>query len=240
MSGCLSRRAFLRRACQGVAMASVAGCGWRSVKDAPSTPHKVDAVTRATPPGHSIVSAAASTDAALGRLRADLDARRLTYEQVRAVVRRAILDLDDSKRRLGNVIGYGDWVVIKPNIVTCYGLPFSRYVCHGQVTDLRVVKALVEILVEQGKAKRITIAEGGADWRRLGEEGIDPRQTVDGWTVRWPEFGNLSYVDIVAEANKLKTGIADIVDLDTEAFTRLAVPGGHMAEAEYAIPNTIL
>ena len=85
----------------------------------------------------------------------------------------------------------------------------------GQVTDLRVVKSVIDYLVnEEGDASRITIVEGGAEWNKLGEEGTDPDQTEDGWTVHWEAFDNLSYADIVSGLDGTNGIEVDIVDLN--------------------------
>ena len=171
---------------------------------------------------------AASDDAALGPKQAALDAH-LTYEQVDAVVRRA-LDLDASSRALKHTVSPTDWVVIKPNIVTNRGRRSSSYwfndVPHpGQVTDLRVIKSLIGYLVENCRPRRITVAEGGAEWRKTGTSNADPRQTEDGWTVHWPEFGGLSYADIVKACDAAyPDGSVDIVDLNCDEIRFVPVP----------------
>ncbi|MEW6356434.1 MAG: DUF362 domain-containing protein [Planctomycetota bacterium] len=239
MNSRISRRRFLKRLGIGAGV----GLSWSPILAAQERLKNVtDAVTKATPPGYSVVAVATSADKELEELhaRADLD-KRLSGIQVRALLRRALLLVDDSEKRLSNIIARGDWVVIKPNIVTCCNLPFSRYTCHGQVTDLRVVKWLIDILIEQGKARRITIAEDGGDWQCLDEPGVDPEQKFDGWTVRWPEFDDLSYVDIVKAANQKRGGcVVDIVDLNMDEYVKAPVPGGAMALPEYAVPKTIL
>ncbi len=164
----------------------------------------------------STVAIASSNDAELSNLRAPLDAD-LSYEQVDAVVRRA-LDLDTSPNSLKNTILETDWVVIKPNIVTSRSHRCSYWhndIAHpGQVTDLRVIKSLIGYLIENCRPKRITVAEGGAEWQKNGEPSTAPNQTEDGWTVTWPEFDNLSYVGIVEEYDKDYPGLVDIVDLN--------------------------
>ncbi|RKY63005.1 MAG: hypothetical protein DRP99_04960, partial [Candidatus Latescibacterota bacterium] len=145
----------------------------------------------------------------------------LSYEQVDAIVKRAI-SLDRSERRLDRVIEPGDWVVVKPNIVTCtpirdnyLGMGNDGKRHKGQVTDLRVVKSVVDYLVHMERPpRRITIAEGGAEWRNLNDPLRNPSQTEDGWTVHWPEFGGLSYVDIVDEYDGVNGVKVDIVDLN--------------------------
>ena len=267
---CLSRRDFLKRLSLNTISVRLASSGLarsradqshdgmsklsRKRERRAAESDESDAATGATPPGQRVVSIASSIgrehsarpgshDVNSPRMEGftpePLDAR-LSFQQIERIVRHAILDLDNSRRDLRNVIQRGDWVVVKPNIVTCYGLPFSRYECHGQVTDLRVVKVLIDILMEQGKARNVTIAEGGGDWRKLGEKNGDPDQELDGWTVRWPGFDNLSYVDIARGANRRRPGFVDIVDLDVDDYTFVPTPGGWLSAGKYAIPNTIL
>ena len=177
--------------------------------------------------GRSTVTIASSRDKELGNLAASLDAD-LSYEQIDAVVRHA-LDLDYSPGALRHSISESDWVVIKPNMVTSRSNPRCSYwhsgIPHpGQVTDLRVIKSLIGYLIEHCHPGRITIAEGGAEWRKNGEPGTDPNQSEDGWTVRWPEFDNLSYVDIVNAYNGMHPGLVDIVDLNYDAIRFEPVP----------------
>jgi len=176
---------------------------------------------------HPTVAIASSKDGELGDLSAPLDAT-LNYQQVDAVTRRA-LDLDSSSQALKHIILPTDWVVIKPNIVTSRSRRDCQYwyqdIPHpGQVTDLRVIKSLIGYLMENCSPKRITIAEGGAEWRKVGEPGTNPEQLEDGWTVHWPEFDNLSYADIVAEYDKDYAGVIDIVDLNYDEMRFEPVP----------------
>ncbi|MFT5085777.1 MAG: hypothetical protein ACI906_000447 [Candidatus Latescibacterota bacterium] len=147
----------------------------------------------------------------------------ISYEQVDAIVKRAIR-LDDSARNLAAVVEPGDWVAIKVNIVTAPLVINGRKrtafwdsgKAHwGQATDLRVVKSVLDYLVnEEGQARRITIVEGGAEWSKVGESGTDPNQTEDGWTVHWEEFDNLSYAELVETFNGVNGIEVDIVDLN--------------------------
>jgi len=80
----------------------------------------------------------------------------------------------------------GSWVVIKPNIV---GLPPRLSYRAGDVTDLRVTKAVLEYVTEKSRASRITVAEGGS-YRRVGDPAPDNvmRQNgvqVDALTADW-------------------------------------------------------
>lgn len=170
---------------------------------------------------HPLVSIAATDDPEMGDAAAPLDAE-VDAGQVNAVVRRA-LDLDVSDRSLRRVVRPGEWVVIKPNIVTSPTHPCSYWhdgVAHpGQVTDLRVIRSVIAYLLEHCRPRRITIGEGGAEWRRgTGKDG------ADGWTVEWPEFGGLSYTGIVDEFARSHPGVVDIVDLNEDDIRFLPVP----------------
>ncbi|MFH1006491.1 MAG: DUF362 domain-containing protein [Candidatus Latescibacterota bacterium] len=164
---------------------------------------------------------------------ADMEAR-MTPEQIEEMVYKA-LNMDTSERSIREVVQPGDWVVVKPNIVTCpdganianaYGQKSwsknnNRNQDHwGQNTDLRVVRAVLKYLIEvDGDAGRITIAEGGAEWRKLGESGTNSNQGHDGWTAHWEPFSNLSYEDIVAGFQDNANGIpVDIVDLNYDNY----------------------
>ena len=173
---------------------------------------------------HSLVSIASSADEALGAAAAPLDAQ-LTIPQVTAVVHRA-LDLDDSDRALRRIVRPTDWVVLKPNIVTSPSHKCSYWhdgTAHpGQVTDLRVIRSVIAYLLERCPLRRLSIAEGGAEWSRgSGENG------EDGWTVHFPEFGGLSYAAIVEEFGHSHPGIVDLVDLNEDEIRFLPVPDPH-------------
>jgi uncharacterized protein (DUF362 family) len=82
----------------------------------------------------------------------------LDYETVRDMVWRAI---EYGQPRAGSLeakIKAGSWVVIKPNIV--YLKPQTGY-RPGDITDLRVTRAVLEYVAQKSKAGRITVAEGG-------------------------------------------------------------------------------
>lgn len=175
----------------------------------------------------SLVAIASSSDAELGNLRVPLYAG-VSYEHVNAIVTRA-LELDTSPNRLKNIIKETDWVVIKPNIVTSRSNRDCSYWYNGiehpgQITDLRVIKSLIGYIIKNCRPKRITIAEGGAEWRKNGERGTDPSQTEDGWTITYPEFDNLSYIQIVKEYNKQYPGLVDIIDLNYDNIHFEPVP----------------
>ena len=175
----------------------------------------------------SVVSIASSQSAALGDLRAPLDAD-LTTEQVAAIVWRA-LDQDTSPGNLRAAVKPGAWVAVKPNMVTSRSNPKCAYwyggrAHPGQNTDLRVVKAVVDYLLAKCQPGRVSIAEGGAEWTKTGEADSPPEQTEDGWTVHWPEFDDLSYADLVANWAKTHPGVVDIVDLNYDELRFRPVP----------------
>ncbi len=177
--------------------------------------------------GHPTVAVAGSDDRELAQP-APLDAP-LTYEQVDGLVRRT-LDLDQSPRSIRQVIGPGDWVLLKVNIVTNRGNPNSAYYNDGfehpgQVTDHRVVKSVINYLIEKVGPRRITIAEGGAESPRRGEPGFPTNATEDGWSASYPEFDNLSYLKILEHFRGAST-LVDTVDLNYASYRREPVPGG--------------
>ena len=188
----------------------------------------------AAPYDHSLVGLATSEDTPLGGLAAPIGSE-LTFDQVDAVTRLAV----QRAGGLEGVIEPGDWVVIKPNIVTYYGQPGENGWRKGQDTDLRVVKSLIRQLAEEGDASRITVAEGGVWWRTE-----DPRcqEPTDGWKVHWPHYDNLSYEDMVAELDARYDHVqVDFVDLNYDAYASdVPVPGGGFSQSSYCIPHTIL
>ena len=185
---------------------------------------------------------------------ASLDAI-LTYDQVKEIVWTA-LDLDDSNESLRDVINDGDWVVIKPNIVTApliktSGQKATNYwfngVAHkGQNTDLRVVKAVIEYLIHYENVSRISIAEGSAEWGKLGEPETSSDFAMDGWTVHWAEFGNLSYEQIRNDINSVHPDLVDLVDLSYDSYRYVNVPDpfgsgiNGMQRTGYYMPATVL
>ena len=179
--------------------------------------------------GHPTEAVATSSDSELDAPAA-LNAS-LSFAQVDAIVRRA-LDLDQSERSIRAVIEPSDWVVLKVNIVTNRGNPSSAYYHNGiehpgQITDLRVVKSVINYLIEQVGPRRITIAEGGAESPRKGEPGFPSNAEEDGWSVIYPEFGDLSYIEMLEEFAALGAStVVDTSDLNYAPFRREPVPGG--------------
>ncbi|MGB7721937.1 MAG: DUF362 domain-containing protein [Bryobacteraceae bacterium] len=146
----------------------------------------------------------------------------LSAGQIDAMLRKAI-SLGTSRRGgLTGIVASDDWVVIKPRIQTD---PYLR----GSVTDLRVVRSLIEFLVEHKCGARFTIAEGS--------DGGQQR-AVDGWTTEWGgEFGGLSYDNLIRELSRKYPKIAfDRVDLNFDEAIELPLRGKALA---YFIPKTI-
>ena len=179
--------------------------------------------------GSPTVGVAASSDPELAAPAA-LNAS-LSFAQVDAIVRRA-LDLDQSERSIRAVVEPSDWVVVKVNTVTNRGNPTSAYYSNGvehpgQITDLRVVKSVISYLIEQVGPRRITIAEGGAESPRKGEPGFPTNAEEDGWSVAYPEFGDLSYIRILEEFAAMGVStMVDTSDLNYAPFRLEPVPGG--------------
>jgi uncharacterized protein (DUF362 family) len=171
-----------------------------------------------------VVAVAASNEHSLA-VPAELD-ELLTYDQVREVVWLA-LDRDTSERNLRTIVTTDSWVVLKPNIVTIptaeNGDPGGWFMitAHrdgtehwGLVTDLRVIKAVAEYLIDRIAPRRITIAEG-PPWFTSGGK-LKPESFLDGWHCQWEPFDNLSYVDIVHQLNGQNGTTVDIVDLNED------------------------
>jgi len=149
-------------------------------------------------------------------------------------------------------------VVIKPNIVALPPRPTYR---TGDVTDQRVIKAIIEYLGEKSRASRITVAEGGS-YRRIGDPLPDNvlRQNgvqVDALTADWgEEFAGFrgTMGDVLKEANARFPGKKfDYVDLSYDALTDASgqfryveVPrspngvGAFSSKKEYVPAKTIL
>ncbi|MFC1693349.1 DUF362 domain-containing protein [Candidatus Latescibacterota bacterium] len=173
-----------------------------------------------------LVTIAASNESEL-RNPAPLDVE-LTYEQIRDITWLA-LDRDTSSRSLLNIVKKDSWVVIKTNIVRIvwlskegyYGRPglapnFEREQdALALVTDLRVIKAVTEYLIEKIAPRRITIAEGPAEWYDAKGK-IKPGNYVDGWNYEFKGFDNLSYTKIVDQLNGKNNSVVDIVDLNED------------------------
>ena len=83
----------------------------------------------------------------------------LDYPAVRDMVWMAIGYGKPHAGGLESRIPAGSWVVVKPNIVF---LPTQGGYRTGDITDLRVTKAVVEYVARHSRAARVTVAEGGS------------------------------------------------------------------------------
>ncbi len=125
------------------------------------------AAALAAAPEKSRVGLVTSSHTRLQRPSSPEDA--LNYERVRDMVWQAI---EYGRPRAGSLeakIRPGSWVVIKPNIVFLRPQPSYR---SGDVTDLRVTRAVVEYVARRSRAARITVAEGGS-YRSLWDPATD-------------------------------------------------------------------
>ncbi len=182
----------------------------------------------------------------------------LNYEQVREMVWKAI---EYGKPRAGSLeakIKPGSWVVIKPNYV--FLRPQGGY-APGDVTDLRVTRAVLEYVARKSRAGRITIAEGGS-YRGLTDTAPDNvvtqnGQRVYGATFDWgpDEFAGTggSIGGMLKEFGaQFPNKKFDFVDLSYDAvrdasgnFKRFPVPklgavsGAFGERPEYFVTNTI-
>ena len=184
----------------------------------------------------------------------DLDA-----EIVKAMVWQAI---DYGKPRAGSLeakIQPGSWVVVKPNGV--YLRPAESY-RPGNITDLRVIRAVVEYVATHSRAARITVAEGGscraphdkAGNRTVFQDGV-PKGMLDfDWGPdEFPGF-NGSLAGMLAECRAKYPGRRfDFIDLNYDCvrdpgghLKRLPVPtspnglSGFGARTDYFVTNTIV
>lgn len=160
----LSRRGFLSTAAQGLAALTVPGAE----------------------PGKTRIGLVASSHPKLAKPSPVEDP--LDYPRIRDMVWKAIEHGRPRAGSLGAKIRPGSWVVIKPNLVA---LPPRSTYRTGDVTDMRVIKAVLEYVAEKSRAGRITVAEGGS-YRRIGDTTPDNvmRQNgahVDALTCDWGE-----------------------------------------------------
>ena len=161
------------------------GVDWTNARRAPKmAKFLVDAVTMATPVENSVVGVVQSSHVALSDP-VPID-QPLTYEQVKEMVWTAIEYGHPKSGGLGTIIPYNGWVVIKPNIVFIHPQRMWRV---GDTTDLRVVKAVFEVVAEHSFAGRITLAEGGSyrgrEDNRGGDQVSQDGKRVDAYTIDW-------------------------------------------------------
>ena len=168
----------------------------------------------------SVVGIARSDDAQLDDAVSAVSS--LSYAEVKTLVRRAVM----LSGGLESVIGPEDhWIVVKPNIVDM--VPKGSPV----ITDVRVVKAVVELVYETAPKARITIAEDPGGWASPGHKEKIGWEGQDG-------FGQMGYTELLEELKD--SGIeVDLVDLNFDEVAEVPVPGGGYAAKSYWYPRTI-
>ena len=188
-----------------------------------------------------VVGVVQSTDSELPQP-VSLDSK-LTIKQVDDITRLAV----QRGGGLADIVQPGDWVVIKPNIVITAseaadflkGEMLLNFI-KGTVSDLRVIKSLIEQLIEEGDASRITVVEGKC-WPNTSQLG---KGESDGWTERWECYSGLSYDEMINDLDASTDIKIDYIDLDyyaTSPYTKdVPVPGGGLSQDSYTIPNAIL
>lgn len=117
-------------------------------------------------------------------------------------IKKGLKNLMDNLGGLGRFVKKGQSVVIKPNLVSDHGLKDGVYT-GGIVTDIRLVKALVELLLPV--AGKIVIAEGSS---------INRSETGKMFTL----YGYDRLVDM--DPQKIS-----LVDLNTDELVEKTVPG---------------
>lgn len=213
------------------------------------------AVTSAQPPAKSRIGFVHSSHRSL--LKPVSAGHSLDYELVRDMVWKAISYGKPAAGSLEAKIRPGSWVVLKPNYCFLPGQPMYR---AGDVTDLRVLRAVLEYLARNSRAKRITIAEGGS-YRNLKDPAEDNvvkqnGDRVDGPTLVWspddfPGAGG-SWAGMLREFGENFPGKTfDYVDLAYDVvrdasgkMLPLPVPvrngvGSFSRKQEYFVTNTV-
>jgi uncharacterized protein (DUF362 family) len=178
----------------------------------------------------------------------------LDYERVRDMVWKSI----EYAGGFENRIRPGSWVVIKPNIV--FLRPQVSYRA-GDVTDLRVTRAVLEYVARQAPAARITVAEGGS-YRGLNDPAADNVVSQNGSRVDATSFdwGDKEFPGMGGSLGRVLSDLSehfpgkhfDYVDLNYDGVTdgagrlqRLEVPvsrnglGAFGARPDYFVTNTI-
>jgi len=214
----INRRQFL--------VSGMAGVGLVQSQQKPVNEKAIATATEDATPRIAIVlsSFGGSSDHDGTRIRGLPDPRpvdaHLEYAHLDAMVGKAIELGAPRKGGLASIVGPEDWVVIKPDISSCRGL--TPVWSPGTVTDLRIIQSLVCFLMENKCGKRITIAEGAADWLPVERSG----KSVDGWTTDWGgAFGGLSYKKMVADFSRRWPYIRfELLDLNFADCLELPVP----------------
>ncbi len=182
----------------------------------------------------------------------------LDYPRIRNMVWQAI---EYGRPRAGSLedkIKPGSWVVIKPNII---GLPPRRTYRTGDVTDLRVTKAVLEYVASKSRAARITVAEGGSyrglhdpvEDNRMIQNGVHVNALTADWSTEFVGFNQtlgeildevrgrfpdkkFDYIDLAYDAPKNAAGEFDWRDVPLSPNG----VGAFGAKKQYVMAKTIL
>jgi len=144
-----------------------------------------------------------------------------------AWVRKAIEMGATRVAELAQMIEPEDWVVIKTNIATLGGPEDSGGAkpgaIPGTITDLRIVRSVIQYLAEQNRGARITLVEGAETWQPIEQS----KGAADGWTSDWGgAFGGLSYRSMIQELAKRFPKIRfEILDTNFAPSVDLPAPG---------------
>lgn len=152
---------------------------------------RADSLFTAPPAPSTMVAVIASDNISLTNPVA-VTASSLTFAQIKDIVKKSI----DLVGGISKYVQSGDSVIIKPNIVG------AKLTGDGENTDIRVVKAIIQLIYEQyGNACTIFIGEGSA------------RSTATMGGVLWKAAG---YQDLATDTDL--TGIKfQLLDLNDEA-----------------------
>ncbi len=140
---------------------------------------------------------------------------KIPAAQTEEDIKKGLKNLMDKLGGLNKFVKEGQSVVIKPNLVSDHGLQDGVYK-GGIVTDVRLVRALVELLLPV--AGKIIIAEGSSINR----------------SATWKMFTLYGY-DRLADMDPAKISL---VDLNTDRQVDKTVPGGKRMPSR-AIPLTL-
>jgi uncharacterized protein (DUF362 family) len=128
---------------------------------------------------------------------------KINETQTDAAIKAALKGLIDKLGGLNRFVRPGQTVAIKPNVVADHGFKDGVYT-GGVVTDIRLVKALIELLLPI--AGKVIIAEGSS---------INRSQTAK-------QFAHYGY-DRLVDLNPAKVSL---VDLNVDELVEKPVPGG--------------
>jgi len=164
--------------------------------------------------GFDLVKMDLSTSVFLNKVRGRKPAKEYTRRETVAVekipatrsneeLKASIMNVVNALGGLEHFVKKGQTVVVKPNVVADHGLRNGVYT-GGIVTDIRVIRALIEILLPI--AGKVIVAEGAS---------INRAETMK----LFEHYGYDKLVD-------LDPAKVSLVDLNTDKLVRKSVPGG--------------